>query len=242
MDGSGLTGLADSQISGLGTLATQNGTFSDAAMLAGDNTFTGNNTFSRVNIGTSDYGWRYNPAGGGQMELVFPGGTTAFYQTGSPSKPYMYFAGTIQADNLIGAISGITINASGLSGTIPYTVMSGSMGDVVSQWMAGESLAGLSGITYAGTGPNSSIEPTPASVYYYPAVYVNDGGADVVNTLSGKYRTPVQLTADLAVGQRVAVPSTITSAGRAGDYALDANYLYICTATNTWRRTVLTTW
>lgn len=41
----------------------------------------------------------------------------------------------------------------------------------------------------------------------------------------------------------VAPPATSTSAGTAGQIAYDANYFYICTATNTWARTTLaTTW
>lgn len=38
------------------------------------------------------------------------------------------------------------------------------------------------------------------------------------------------------------VPLTATSTGRKGDNAFDANYFYVCIATNTWKRTPLTTW
>lgn len=37
-------------------------------------------------------------------------------------------------------------------------------------------------------------------------------------------------------------PSTSSSTGRKGDRAFDANYLYICVATNTWKRIALGTW
>jgi len=37
-------------------------------------------------------------------------------------------------------------------------------------------------------------------------------------------------------------PATASSAGRKGDTAFDASYHYICVATNTWKRTPLTTW
>ena len=33
------------------------------------------------------------------------------------------------------------------------------------------------------------------------------------------------------------VPATLTSSGTIGDIAYDANYLYMCTATNTWKKT-----
>lgn len=39
-----------------------------------------------------------------------------------------------------------------------------------------------------------------------------------------------------------AVPVTATSAGRKGDNAFDANYFYVCVATNTWKRVALSTW
>lgn len=41
---------------------------------------------------------------------------------------------------------------------------------------------------------------------------------------------------------RVAVPASATAAGVAGTIASDANYLYVCTATNTWKRIALAAW
>jgi hypothetical protein len=38
------------------------------------------------------------------------------------------------------------------------------------------------------------------------------------------------------------VPSTATSTGAKGDIAYDTNYLYVCVATNTWKRVALSTW
>lgn len=37
-------------------------------------------------------------------------------------------------------------------------------------------------------------------------------------------------------------PATATSTGRAGQVAYDASYIYVCTATNTWRRALLSSW
>lgn len=37
-------------------------------------------------------------------------------------------------------------------------------------------------------------------------------------------------------------PATASSAGTAGEIAYDANYVYICVATNTWKRASLATW
>ena len=38
------------------------------------------------------------------------------------------------------------------------------------------------------------------------------------------------------------VPSSATDTGTAGDIAIDANYIYICTAANTWKRAAISTW
>ena len=39
-----------------------------------------------------------------------------------------------------------------------------------------------------------------------------------------------------------AAPATASSTGTAGDIRYDADYIYVCTATNTWKRAALTTW
>ncbi len=37
-------------------------------------------------------------------------------------------------------------------------------------------------------------------------------------------------------------PASATAAGNQGEWAWDANFVYVCTATNTWRRAALSTW
>lgn len=37
-------------------------------------------------------------------------------------------------------------------------------------------------------------------------------------------------------------PDSATAAGTAGDIRYDADYIYICTATNTWKRVAIATW
>lgn len=44
------------------------------------------------------------------------------------------------------------------------------------------------------------------------------------------------------VGSWIAVPSTATSTGKQGQMAADSSFLYICTATNTWRRVAIAAW
>jgi hypothetical protein len=60
-------------------------------------------------------------------------------------------------------------------------------------------------------------------------VKVTDGSSGD-GTISGQHRL---------VGT---APASATSTGVAGDVRYDASYVYICTATNTWKRALLTTW
>lgn len=41
---------------------------------------------------------------------------------------------------------------------------------------------------------------------------------------------------------KVDVPSDATSSGTVGEIAIDSNYIYVCVATNTWKRASISTW
>ena len=41
---------------------------------------------------------------------------------------------------------------------------------------------------------------------------------------------------------KVDVPSDASSTGTAGQIAIDSNYIYVCVATNTWKRAAISTW
>ena len=47
---------------------------------------------------------------------------------------------------------------------------------------------------------------------------------------------------DTKVGPWVTAPSTASSTGVVGQIARDTDYLYVCVATNTWKRVSLSTW
>jgi len=40
----------------------------------------------------------------------------------------------------------------------------------------------------------------------------------------------------------VGVPASATASGQAGELAQDAAYIYVCTATDTWKRVAISTW
>ncbi|MFV1219448.1 hypothetical protein QMK88_27730, partial [Klebsiella pneumoniae] len=53
---------------------------------------------------------------------------------------------------------------------------------------------------------------------------------------------PASATDGYILSMKVPVPATATSGGQAGQWASDSTYLYICTATNTWRRAAVSAW
>jgi hypothetical protein len=44
------------------------------------------------------------------------------------------------------------------------------------------------------------------------------------------------------VGLFVGVPASATASGQLGEFAQDAAYIYVCTATDTWKRAGIATW
>jgi hypothetical protein len=58
-------------------------------------------------------------------------------------------------------------------------------------------------------------------------------------TITGQTRCIVGTFINGAAGGTGAVPATATSVGRPGQMAFDENFMYICTANNTWKKTAL---
>jgi len=49
-------------------------------------------------------------------------------------------------------------------------------------------------------------------------------------------------TTSIPVATVVSVPSSATDTGTFGQMAVDADYIYVCTATDTWKRAAIATW
>ena len=71
-------------------------------------------------------------------------------------------------------------------------------------------------------------------------VYYNDGNSsqwvDIGNGVRGAQGATGAATASSSA------PTSATSTGTAGTIAYDSNYVYICVATNTWRRVAISSW
>ena len=74
-----------------------------------------------------------------------------------------------------------------------------------------------------------------------------DGKIDLKVQAAGTLTSMAAITAaNVTLGSRPVLPThtpaSATAAGTAGEVAWDANYIYICTATNTWKRVAISTW
>jgi hypothetical protein len=92
------------------------------------------------------------------------------------------------------------------------------------------------------TGVNSHVTLTgqlrgPATFIIDPAVVGDDTGTVEIK---GSLQVNGANTADRL--KNTAAPATATDTGTAGEIRYDADYIYICTATDTWKRVAIATW
>jgi hypothetical protein len=74
-----------------------------------------------------------------------------------------------------------------------------------------------------------------------------DHSTDLMSFFAGTTnRMELDINGNLQVDGRIkvdgAVPSSASDTGTVGQIAVDANYIYVCTATNTWKRVAIATW
>ena len=74
------------------------------------------------------------------------------------------------------------------------------------------------------------------------AVRINSSQQVGIGTGTGAITALLDINADTLRLRTARTPASASAAGNAGDICWDASYLYICTATNTWRRIAHDTW
>ena len=77
------------------------------------------------------------------------------------------------------------------------------------------------------------------------AQFTGGGGAFLYN--NGNYKFGTTSTGTLTTGQMDiaalnTAPASASAAGTLGEIRYTADYIYVCTATNTWKRSALSTW
>jgi hypothetical protein len=71
---------------------------------------------------------------------------------------------------------------------------------------------------------------------------IDSSGRLLVGTASNSGGALLQINGDRIRVGTAKTPASATDTGTAGEICWDANYVYVCTATNTWKRSALSTW
>ena len=123
----------------------------------------------------------------------------------------------------------------------------------VAAWSTGS--VNLAGAIYSGNTPGNNIESVGAvGLALYTATYVStnlvfscyhyvtSNGTEAVvggmpHRFSSGFRLPIVTTTGSPVNR---TPLSSTDIGVAGEIRVDSNFIYVCTATNSWKRVALT--
>jgi hypothetical protein len=127
-------------------------------------------------------------------------------------------------------------------------VQSGTSVRVTSQQIANLSPAGT--VTTVSVATANGVSGTVADPTSTPAITLTLGAITPTSvTTSGNVgvgtSSPSQLfdvNSDSIRVRTAKTPASASATGTQGQIAWDANYLYVCTATNTWKRSAITTW
>ncbi len=83
-----------------------------------------------------------------------------------------------------------------------------------------------------------------AIISSYPTIIPTSSDLVIITDMSEVKKPTKTATIGSIVGtiSDVPAPASATSTGVTGQIATDANYIYVCTATNTWKRVAIATW
>jgi hypothetical protein len=187
--------------------------------------------------------------------LYLSGTNTVGVSTGGTGRLFVTSDGTIKTSgniNLAGASAGGSRYLALLDETNTYTgnyilqAGGGSAGFGGAITMYGHSHASYPGSVYIGTsagsggavifGTNNALSPAAEKAR------IDSSGRLLVGTSSDSGGALFQVNGDRIRVGTAKTPASATATGTTGEICWDADYIYICTATNTWKRTAIATW
>ena len=83
---------------------------------------------------------------------------------------------------------------------------------------------------------------SPSTQTYTERARIDSSGRLLVGTSSDSGGALLQVNGDRIRVGTAKTPASATATGTAGEICWDASYVYVCTATNTWKRSALSTW
>jgi hypothetical protein len=115
-------------------------------------------------------------------------------------------------------------------------VQSGTSVRVTSQQIANLSPAGT--VTTVSVVTANGISGSVADPTSTPAITLTLGAITPTSVTT----SDLDVNSDSIRIRTAKTPASASDTGTQGQIAWDANYLYVCTATNTWKRSAITTW
>jgi len=158
----------------------------------------------------------------------------------SPSYPLSVVAPASSSANNVTTDSGLSVQSSSSDTFGTYlrqtsnasTTITGNtfMNQIISKGGSGLEIYTITGTLSLGTGATERLQISGAgNVGVGTAPTISDGTGIHVN---GKI---IRLATSKT-------PASASATGNAGEICWDSNYIYVCTATNTWKRAALSTW
>ena len=135
----------------------------------------------------------------------------------------------------LNAIIGGSLTAGGLT----YPTTNGTNGQVLTSDGAGNVAWAAGG---GGGGASVTISDTPPAASAGDLWWESDSGRLKIYYQDVDSAQWVDVAPPLAPALSSNAPATASSTGSAGDIRYDSGYVYVCVATDTWKRAALTTW
>jgi hypothetical protein len=86
------------------------------------------------------------------------------------------------------------------------------------------------------------IQAVENNVSYRDIILQRNGGNVCIGDATPSAGTKLDINGDKVRLRTAKTPASATSSGNQGDICWDSSYIYVCTASNTWKRAALTTW
>ena len=147
-------------------------------------------------------------------------------------------AGNTGGKKLETTSTGVTITGALTAGGLTYPTVNGTNGQVLTSDGAGNVAWGVGG----GGGASVTISDTPPAASTGDLWWESDSGRLKIYYQDVDSAQWVDVAPPLAPALSSNAPATASSTGSAGDIRYDSGYVYICVATDTWKRAALTTW
>ena len=148
-------------------------------------------------------------------------------------------AGNTGGKKLETTSTGVTVTGALTAGGLTYPTVNGTNGQVLTSDGAGNVAWGAGG---GGGGASVTISDTPPAASAGDLWWESDSGRLKIYYQDVDSSQWVDVAPPLAPALSSNAPATASSTGSAGDIRYDSGYVYVCVATDTWKRAALTTW